>query len=230
MPATYSHKILKFFSQLAINEKLPRPVEVLNPYKDPIAFSYCKKFYKKYYNDNHKRRIILGINPGRFGAGLTGIPFTDPKKLADECGIVNDLPKKPELSADFIYQVIKAWGGKEKFFRSFYFGSVCPLGFTSDGKNFNYYDTPALLKAVHSFIVQSLEQQLDFGLDRNYAYCLGEGKNFNFLKKLNDEKKYFQNIIPLSHPRFIMQYKRKMVGSYVEEFVEKLAKPELFVT
>ncbi|MFI5224347.1 MAG: DUF4918 domain-containing protein, partial [Nitrospirales bacterium] len=65
--------------------------------------------------------LILGINPGRLGAGLTGIPFTDPLKLQNICGIENTLPKKAELSADFIYTMISAFGGPEAFYKKFYF-------------------------------------------------------------------------------------------------------------
>lgn len=39
---------------------------------------------------------ILGINPGRFGAGTTGIAFIDPIRLENECGINNSFPKKVE--------------------------------------------------------------------------------------------------------------------------------------
>lgn len=226
----YSTKIIRFLQKLEIQERLPNGIEILNPYKNEHIFRYCEKFYKKYYSDTAQRTLILGINPGRFGAGLTGIPFTDPKKLEDECGIKNDLPKKPELSADFIYQVINVWGGKEKFYKSFYFGSVCPLGFTFEGKNFNYYDTPRLLNGVYPFITQSLEHQLAFGLNTTYVYCLGEGKNYKFLQQLNAEKKYFKHIIPLSHPRYIMQYRRKKINDYVNNFLSKLSEPHLFVS
>jgi len=49
----------------------------MNPFREnPEALIVSGKFYKKYYNDNNPRFLILGINPGRFGAGVTGIPFT----------------------------------------------------------------------------------------------------------------------------------------------------------
>ncbi len=59
----------------------PRGVEVLNPYLDDEVMKLCKIFYDKYYNDDRGRVFIVGINPGRFGAGITGIPFTDPVVL-----------------------------------------------------------------------------------------------------------------------------------------------------
>lgn len=226
----FSEKILHFLQSLNLKVHLPRGIEVLNPYKDKRVFDYCSKFYGKYYSDSNERTLIMGINPGRFGGGLTGIPFTDPVKLKTNCDIPNNLPDRTELSADFIYTMITAYGGIKSFYKSFYFSSVCPLGFTSQGKNYNYYDMPALQKAVHPFIVQSIERQIDFGLNTKFVYCLGEGKNLKFLHKLNEEKKYFQRIIPLSHPRYIMQYKRKHLDAFVDDYLKKLKHPLSFIT
>lgn len=226
---TYSKKILTFFKGLAIHEKLPPGVEVMNPYQREEAFALCRLFYTKYYNDPSPRTIILGINPGRFGAGLTGIPFTDPVKLEQQCGIKNDFLKKRELSADFIYEMIAAYGGKEKFYKQFYFGSVSPLGFTKNGKNLNYYDDLKLQKAVLPFILKTLRDQIAFGLNTQVAYCLGEGKNYKFLSSLNAEDQFFDQIIPLAHPRFIMQYKRRTMDLYIEDYLSKLNDPNSFM-
>jgi hypothetical protein len=99
---------------------------------------------------------------------------------------------------------------------------VSPLGFTLDGKNLNYYDTPQLQKTLEKFIIQSLYQQLELGLNRDVAFCLGEGDNFKYLNKLNEREKIFGSIVPLAHPRFIMQYRRKYVQTYVEDYLRKL--------
>lgn len=219
---TNATKILSFLQGLNLTSKLPPGIEILNPYQNKITFGLCKRFYEKYYNDSKSRIMILGINPGRFGAGLTGIPFTDPLKLEQECEIPNNFTKKRELSADFIYMMIEAFGGKEKFYQRFYFGSVCPLGFTKDGKNINYYDDTKLQQAVLPFIRKSIKTQLDMGMSNKVTYCLGEGKNYNFLRKLNEEEKYFDSIIPLYHPRFIMQYKRKRLNHYIKDYLAKL--------
>ena len=218
----FADKVLIFYKKLAIEARLPKGVGVLNPYQNEVAFDLCTQFYKKYYSDNNQRTVILGINPGRFGGGLTGIPFTDPLKLEKNSGIKNDLPKKAELSADFIHAMINAFGGLEKFYSTYFFNSVSPLGFTQDGKNLNYYDTPQLQKNLEKFIIQSLYQQLDLGLNREVAFCLGEGDNFKYLNKLNQKEKIFGNIVPLAHPRFIMQYKRKYVQTYIEDYLRKL--------
>jgi Domain of unknown function (DUF4918) len=67
-----------------------------------------------------------------------------------------------------------------------------------------------------------MNEQLKFGIDREVAFCLGDGKNYKYLSKLNDEKKFFDKIIPLSHPRFIMQYKLKKKEEYIQSYLEKL--------
>jgi len=219
---TFADHILRFIKQLKITAQLPAGVSVLNPYHDKTVYTLCELFYNKYYSDDNQRQLILGINPGRFGAGLTGIPFTDPIKLEKYCNIPNTLQKKAELSADFIYQLIAAYGGPEAFYSKFHFSAVSPLGFVKDGKNLNYYDIRELEIAVRPFIVQTLTKTLKFGVDTSVCYCLGEGENFKFLNRLNEEQKFFQKIVPLAHPRFIMQYRRKKVGEYVDEYVRAM--------
>lgn len=218
----FADNILSFLKDLELDIKLPQEIDVMNPFKDRVTMQVCTQFYKKYYNDNNKRRMIIGINPGRFGGGVTGIPFTDPIRLKKECGIENHFQQKQELSSLFIYDVIHAFGGAEKFYEDFYITSVSPLGFTSHGKNLNYYDDKNLQNNIKGFVVDSINKQLEFGIDREVAFCLGDGKNYKYLSNLNNEKKFFGKIIPLSHPRFIMQYKLKKKDEYIQSYLEKL--------
>jgi hypothetical protein len=219
---SWSEEILGFYRSLNITEKIPRGVEVMNPYQDDYTFSLCEKFYQKYYNDNNQRFLILGINPGRFGSGTTGIAFTDPVKLEKECSIENTFQKRTELSADFIYKVIHAYGGLETFYNNFFFSSISPLGFTKDGININYYDDPKLQKAILPFILQSMNTVTTWNVSRKKCFCLGEGKNFKFLNDLNKKHQWFEQVVPLSHPRFIMQYKRKSLDIYMDDYILKL--------
>ncbi len=218
---TFADRVNEFNTSLE-TPKVPKGVEVMNPFQNHETLRLSSLFYTKYYNDNHTRIGILGINPGRLGAGLTGIPFTDPKKLEMICGIKNDFPKKAELSGDYIYLLINEFGGPEKFYAKFFFNSVCPLGFTKDGKNMNYYDTKPLQQSVTPYIIKSIHAAIQIGLETSVVYCLGEGKNFEFFSKLNDQHHFFEKIIPLSHPRFIMQYKRKFLKEYLHDYCEKL--------
>jgi hypothetical protein len=219
---TFGEKVLEFYRQLKIDDPLPPGVGIMNPYMESACFEVCRDFYSKFYGDTQKRFLILGINPGRYGAGITGIPFTDPIKLEKFFGIRNTLPRKPELSAEFIHGMIDAFGGHEKFFAGFFINSVSPLGFVQSGKNLNYYDTPALKDALGPFIRKSLSSLVRLGIHRERAFCLGEGENFRYLRRLNEEEKWFDAIIPLAHPRFIMQYRRKMVDEYIADYLAKL--------
>jgi hypothetical protein len=215
----FSVQIIQFLQSLSLTVKLPYQFEVLNPFSDKETLRVSKLFYKKFYNDNLKRRMVLGINPGRFGAGITGVPFTDPVRIEKVCGIENTWAKKQELSSVFIYQMIEAYGGAEKFYKDFYITAVSPLGFVKAGKNINYYDDKELQKDIKPFVIECINKQLKFDIKRDVAYCLGEGKNYEYLKRLNDEMKFFDKIIALPHPRFIMQYKTKRKEEYIQKYL-----------
>ncbi len=204
---------------------LPAGIRVLNPFQDSPEAKHCsQEFYRKYYDDNQKRHIILGINPGRFGGGLTGIPFTDPKRLRQECGLVYHGRDKHETSSVFVYEVINAFGGPEAFYKRFYINSVCPLGFTTADnkgreKNYNYYDSKQLTEAAYQFITDSIRRQLSFGISTDIGFCFGTGKNEKFLKELNARHHFFERIIALEHPRFIMQYKTAAKQAYIDKYL-----------
>jgi hypothetical protein len=221
---TFADHVLKFYKDLHIENVSPKDVVVMNPYKDDNAFKLCDRFYHKYYSDNHERTLLIGINPGRFGGGITGIPFTDPVKLAENCEIENSLPKKVELSADFIYRMIDGYGGPLKFYQDFYITAVSPLGFTQDGKNLNYYDIKELQASIMNFIVNCFNKQADFGINKKVCFCLGEGENFKFILKLNQIHHFFETIVPLPHPRFIMQYRRKKIDEFVLKYIDSFSK------
>lgn len=206
---TFADRTIKFYKSLHIDTKLPEGVEVLNPYQDKHVIESCKTFYNKYYNDTSGRRIILGINPGRFGAGITGIPFTDPLRLENNCGISNDYNKRPELSSEFIYMLIDNLGGPKHFYRHYFIGAVSPLGFVKNGKNYNYYDSLELKRVLKPFIIHNLIEQIGLGINSRKCYCLGQGKNFEYIQEINKQIDLFDQIIPIPHPRWVMQYKRK---------------------
>lgn len=180
------------------------------------------KFFHKYYNDDEPRRLIFGINPGRFGAGVTGVNFTAPRQLKECCGIDHPFKMQSELSAEFIYSMINAYGGPDIFYKKFFITSISPLGFVKDGININYYDDPVLFKTVKPFIVKSIQQQLELSVDREMTFCIGGDKNLKFFSQLNDEFGFFEKIIPLPHPRFIMQYRRKKVDEYISLYLNVL--------
>ncbi len=227
---TFAEKVIHFNKTLSFSGTLPEGIRIMNPFKeDKKVNEISAAFYKKYYDDTDTRYLILGINPGRFGGGITGIPFTDPKRLADKCGIPFHGEMKHEPSSAFIYEMIDAFGGADQFYRKIYINSICPLGFTSinqAGKevNYNYYDSRELTAAVYDFINQSIRKQIAFGVNTDTVFCFGTGKNEKFLRELNEEKKYFQKIIALEHPRFIIQYKTKLKQFYIDKYVSNFRK------
>jgi len=218
-----SIKILNFLFNLQFPFDLSNGVEVMNPFSDEETARIVSIFYNKYYNDNYPRYCIIGINPGRFGGGVTGIPFTDPIRLEKECSIQNNWQRKQELSSVFVYDMINAFGGAEAFYNKFYFTAVSPLGFVRAGKNLNYYDDKVLAEKIVPFAVECFRMQVSWGLQTSVAFCLGEGTNYKFLLKLNMTYKLFDTIIPLSHPRFIMQYKLKTKDIYIDKYLQEFA-------
>lgn len=227
---TFGEKVTAFLTNLEFNGSLPEGISVMNPYRDnPRVNEVITEFYTRFCNDERSRHLILGINPGRFGAGVTGIPFTDTRRLAEKCGISIQGVQTFEPSSAFVYEMIDAFGGVKKFYSYFYISAISPLGFTSSGRkgkdiNFNFYDNKYLNESVYEFIIQSLDKQMDFGIYRDVCFCLGAGKNYKFLNELNSGKRYFEKIIPLEHPRFIIQYKSKQKTEYINKYIEEFSK------
>jgi len=224
---TFADKVIQFNNQLEYTgAPLPPGVRIMNPFREfEQVAGISVLFYRKYYNDENPRHIILGINPGRFGGGLTGIPFTDPKRLKSECGIDYEGKITHEPSSVFVYEMIHAYGGVEAFYSQFYINSLCPLGFTmlddkGREKNYNYYDSKELADAVKGFIVDNIRNQIALGVATDVCFCFGTGKNENYLHKLNEEHQFFKKIIALEHPRFIMQYKAKSKQGYIDKYLE----------
>ena len=223
---TFADKVIEFNRTLDFTGgKLPDGIRIMNPFQeDDKIGAISAYFYKKFYNDHNSSHFILGINPGRFGAGVTGVPFTDTKRLAEQCGIKYSGKETHEPSSVFVYDVIEAYGGLHQFYNDFYINSVCPLGFTigdAKGKetNYNYYDNKALTEAVYPFIVDSIKKQLEFGIETDVCYCFGTNKNMRFLSLINKENGFFKKIVPLEHPRFIMQYKSKSKQQYIDKYI-----------
>lgn len=226
---SFAEKVITFCCDLDFSGQLPAGISIMNPFRENgKVITVISTFYRKYYSDNKPRRLILGINPGRFGAGVTGIPFTDTVRLKEKCGLSIPGLKTHETSSVFIYEMIERYGGCEKFYGDYFISSVSPLGFTKTGSNgkevnFNYYDSRELSDAILDFAVDSITKQLGFGIDREVCFCLGTGKNFRFLSKINAEHHFFKRIEPLEHPRFIMQYRLRQKELYINSYIEKFS-------
>jgi hypothetical protein len=219
---TFAQKAIGFFTKLKSPVNLPSKTDVLNPYTDKEVKKIIKEFYNRFFDDRNDRIFILGINPGRFGGGITGIAFTDPVALEEHCGIQNNFSKKQELSSKFVYSFINEFGGVKYFYSKFFISALYPLALLKEGRNYNYYDGKELYQYLKPELIYSIKSQVKFGARRDIVICLGK-KNFTFLSGLNDEIKCFKRIITLDHPRFIMQYRLKKKHQYIQEYIRVLS-------
>ncbi len=219
--STFANKAIKYFLSLRTTTNFPLNIQILNPYEMKEVKRIVSIFFNKYFDDTNKRTFVFGINPGRFGGGLTGIAFTDPVALRKECNIENDLGDKKELSSKFIYNMIDKYGGVNKFYSEFFISALYPLTIIKDGKNYNYYDEKPLYKSLKSHLISTIEEQIKFGANKKFAVCLGK-KNANYFNEINKEYNFFNEIRVLDHPRYIMQYKLKQLDKYLYEYLSVL--------
>lgn len=216
----FADEIIHFYKFIQPPAKLPKGIGVLYPQQQKEVITIVEQFYKKFYSDNNRRTLIFGINPGRFGAGVTGVNFTGPKQLKEYCGIEHCFKMHSELSAEFIYEAIEKYGGVKRFYKNFFISAVSPLGYIKNGINLNYYDDRKLQEAVTPFVIDCVEKQLKWNINKEKCICIGGEKNYKYFLKLNDKHKWFKEIIPLAHPRFILQYRRKTKEIYLSQYMD----------
>lgn len=225
---TFADKVVDFNRRLHYPGMLPAGFGVMNPYLDnPETMQVMQAFYHKYYNDTQQRKFIVGINPSRHGAGITGVPFTDTKRLESVCGIKMVSAHTHEVSSVFMYDMIDAFGGADVFYKTFYINSPFPLAIvrkTPDGKwlNANYYDDLMLFEMVRDFMIASLKKHISLGLDTSEVFVLGK-KNADFIRILNKEAHLFEKLTVLEHPRYIQQYKSKEKQLYIDRYLQAFA-------
>ncbi len=220
----FASRLIDYYRQLQPPTGLPSHVQAMNPYAHSNTLKIASAFYHTYYNDDKERIICFGINPGRFGAGVTGVPFTDPIRLAEVCGIENEFERHAELSSKFIYDMIDAYGGPKRFYSRFYISAVSPLGYVSEGLNLNYYDIKGFRKLFESYAVSEIKKQFPLGISSKTAFSIGKGQNIKFLNWLNEKHQLFDEIIPLPHPRWVMQYRLKRKEEFIQEYLEAFAR------
>lgn len=228
---TFAEKVLQYNDNLSkITFELPDGFKLINPFNGDSRKKIKEistLFYKKYYNDTNKRQLILGSSPARRGTAVTGVPFEDAAHLQKETGILIDEFYINKSSSGFLYDVIEKYGGCDKFYSDFYMNFVCPLGIVKTNSkgnevNCNYYDSKKLQEALEPLIVTSIRAQIDLGIDTTTCYCIGSGENYTYLSKINERYGFFNNIIPLEHPRFIMQYNSKDKDIFLEKYLNAL--------
>lgn len=224
---TFAKQILDFYFGLSANAPLPKGVEPIYPLGDDETKRVMKTFFNKYYDDTNPRTYLVGINPGRLGSGITGIGFADAYHLDKYCDIPNAFDKRVEISAAFMFEVIEAYGGVEKFYASNFFTTVMPLGLLKEGKNYNYYDDKETQEHLEPYIKETLLKQMSFPQAKPNIICVGTGKNLKYLTAFNDKHHCFESIDVVPHPRWVMQYRRKEKEKYIGVYLDTLERATL---
>lgn len=228
---TFEQKVLQYNQTLSsIQLNLPDGFRIINPFagdsKD-IVENIIKIFYEKYYNDNKNRYLILGSSPSRRGTALTGVPFEDALHLQKETGIMINNFYVNKSSSNFLYDIIEKYGGAKTFYSKFFLNFVFPLGIVKTNSkgnevNCNFYDSKSLQEYLRNFIIESIRTIISFGMDTSVCFCIGSGKNFSILNEINKKYNFFENIIPLEHPRYIMQYNSKNMETFFNKYLVAL--------
>lgn len=136
------------------------------------------------YLERHARApveaVLVGMNPGPWGMGQTGVPFGDPASVRGFLGITgavlrpeNEHPRCPVRGVDSPRGEVsgqRLWGGIERcfgspdaFFARFFVANYCPLLFLNErGANVTPDKLPAawmrpVLEACDAHLVQLIE-------------------------------------------------------------------------
>jgi hypothetical protein len=201
---------------------MPTGFQVLYPYSDLEVQRVVRQFYQQYLTDGPPRLALWGINPGRFGAGITGIAFTDPWALNHQLGIGTTLEGRREPSAIFISAVIDAYGGPAAFYADVLLTALSPLGFTREGVNVNFYDDAALQRTIVPFVVDHIAAVHSSGASGARSILLGSGKLQQFVNRHLIPINALAQTVALDHPRYIMQYRRLAMAEYVRSYVDAI--------
>ena len=169
-------------------------------------------FWDRYYARRVPRIVVCGINPGRFGAGKTGIPFLDFASLSQLMPGVDR--HDSEKSAAFFCQVIQSYGS-EAFFRDFYVTNVASVGFLRDGRNLNYHDLPAAAQAtVEANFCEEMKM-----VNPTQVISLGTAVQHTARKLLSPD---IDCSLRLPHPAWVATYRSRETEQWVSDYVEAL--------
>ena len=177
------------------------------------------EFHKKYVEPNSPKIVICGINPGRNGAGLTGIPFIDFASLSQmlPCIKKNDW----EQSANFFFSIIQEFG-IETFYRNFHVTNISWFGFSriDKSKNVNYYEIPT---EIQKYLINKFVEEMAF-INPDYIIPLAEHVSWE-LDSLKKQDKIKAKIgTRLNHPAWVMAHRRKDLNTWRKKYVDTLSK------
>jgi single-strand selective monofunctional uracil DNA glycosylase len=121
---------------------------------NPLAYAWeAQAQYIERHAGTRKRVVLLGMNPGPFGMGQTGVPFGEVARVRGFLGIEATVSKpavehparpvqgfactRSEVSGARVWGLVESrWGTAQAFFADHYVANYCPLLFMeASGKN-----------------------------------------------------------------------------------------------
>ncbi len=149
---------------------------------DPLTYAWEPhvRYLERYGRKSPRRLVLVGMNPGPWGMGQTGVPFGDPVLVRDWMGIGGAVdqpdvvhPRRPvrgfsstrrEGSGQRLYGWAKdRWKTAERFFDDVFVTNYCPLMLLGEnGENLTPADLPrrdmaALFEACDAALAEVLE-------------------------------------------------------------------------
>jgi hypothetical protein len=173
-----------------------------------------RRYYQTFYPTQAKRIVLCCINPGRNGAGKTGIPFIDYRSAAQ---LLSDVEHDDrEQSAQFILSIINEIGS-QTFYKNVYMTNISWFGFIKGGNNVNYYD---LLPPLPTIFTESFIAEMDIVQPKVIVPLSKEVEQT--LKKMIKEEKLSYPVAPrLPHPFYCSIGQRAI--KYKDVYVKKIS-------
>ena len=154
MPRTLAAEMLAAARQLCQEVDALRFGPPVTHVYNPLAYAWAAQAqYIERYAGTRKRVVLLGMNPGPFGMGQTGVPFGEVARVRGFLGIEatvhrpgHEHPARPvqgfgctrsEVSGARVWGLVESrWGTAQAFFADHYVANYCPLLFMeASGKN-----------------------------------------------------------------------------------------------
>jgi hypothetical protein len=179
------------------------------------------EFHKKYIEPNSPKIVICGINPGRNGAGLTGIPFIDFESLSNMLPGIKE--NDWEQSAKFFFSVVQGFG-IEIFYKNFHVTNISWFGFSriDKSKNVNYFEKD-ISTEIAIYLIDKFVEEMDL-INPDYIIPLSKTVLYE-LENLKKQKKIRAEIgTCLNHPSWVVAYRRKDLSTWRQKYIDTFSK------
>lgn len=186
-------------------------INILDGFYENIKL--VQRYYQTFYPTQEKRVVLCGINPGRNGAGKTGIPFID---FSGASHLLSGIGQNDrEQSAQFILSIINAIESNI-FHKNVYMTNISWFGFIKEGRNLNYNRLPSPLPTTFT---ESFIAEMDIVQPKIIVPLSIEVEKT--LKQMKKDKRLNYRLAPrLPHPYYCSIGKRPV--KYKEVYLKRI--------